>query len=64
MAFVDGGRPFDPTSAPAPAPDITHPAKERGPGGLGIHIARSAVDTMCYSRVDGRNILTLRKRMA
>ena len=32
-------------------------------GGLGIHLIRRYMDSMNYERVNGQNILTLRKRL-
>ena len=63
MQFVisDTGQPFDPT-AQAEA-DTTLSAEERPIGGLGIFLIRQIMDAVSYMRVDGRNILTLRKNM-
>ncbi|EPR30975.1 putative anti-sigma regulatory factor, serine/threonine protein kinase [Alkalidesulfovibrio alkalitolerans DSM 16529] len=57
----DAGIPFDPLSAKSP--DIDAPIEERGVGGLGIHLARNMVREMHYERRDGRNVLTLKKRV-
>jgi anti-sigma regulatory factor (Ser/Thr protein kinase) len=62
MTFIDGGRPFDPISAPTP--DVTLSAAEREIGGLGIYIARSVMDEASYSRNGDRNILTARKKIS
>ena len=56
----DDGRPFDPSSAPAPRLDLS--LEERPLGGLGVHLARRVTDAIEYRRQDGRNILRLRKR--
>lgn len=63
LQFVisDSGQPFDPT-AQAEA-DTTLSAEERPIGGLGIFLIRQIMDAVSYMRVDGRNILTLRKNM-
>jgi anti-sigma regulatory factor (Ser/Thr protein kinase) len=37
---------------------------QRQVGGLGLHFVRRAVDEMTYRRIDGRNRLRLRKRVA
>lgn len=43
MELVDGGvDPWDPTAAPEV--DVTRPAEERTPGGLGIHFVRALSD--------------------
>jgi serine/threonine-protein kinase RsbW len=58
----DDGRPFDPSSAPAPRLDL--PLEERPVGGLGVHLARRVTDAIEYRRQDGRNILRMRKKTA
>lgn len=57
----DAGAPFDPLLAKSP--DIGAPIEERSVGGLGIHLARNLVREMHYERRDGRNVLTLKKRV-
>lgn len=57
----DDGRPFDPL-AKGP-PDIDSPLEERRIGGLGVHFVRTMMDDVQYSRVDGRNRLTLVKTL-
>jgi sigma-B regulation protein RsbU (phosphoserine phosphatase) len=52
---------FDPLAA-AP-PDLTMPFSQRAIGGLGIHLARSVIDTIEYAREDGENRLRLIKRL-
>jgi anti-sigma regulatory factor (Ser/Thr protein kinase) len=61
MTFIDGGIPFDPSSAETP--DTSLSAGARDFGGLGIHIVRSVMDSMTYSRENGRNVLTVRKKL-
>jgi anti-sigma regulatory factor (Ser/Thr protein kinase) len=56
---IDNGRPFDPTSVPAP--DLSLPLEARRPGGLGIHLMRELMDGLDYRRAGNRNILRLRK---
>ncbi len=60
IEIVDNGRPFDPTSD-APEPDLSSELGERSIGGLGVHIVRSLVDSLCYRRQGGRNHVTLVK---
>lgn len=62
MQFVisDAGKPFDPTKQKNV--DINLPAEKRPIGGLGIFLVRQIMDTVTYERVEGRNILTLRKK--
>ena len=49
---------FDPTSVPSP--DLSVPPQHRRPGGMGVHLIRSAVDSMEHRpRPGGGNILVL-----
>ena len=63
LKFVisDSGPPLDPTQKGEV--DTTLSAEERGIGGLGIHLIRQIMDTINYERVDGKNVLTLRKKL-
>ena len=63
LQFVisDSGAPFDPTARAEV--DTALSAEERGIGGLGIHIVRQIMDSIDYKRVDGRNVLTLGKKL-
>lgn len=55
----DTGKEFDPTAAPDA--DITLGAEEREIGGLGIFLVRQIMDSVEYQRIEGKNILTLKK---
>jgi hypothetical protein len=55
----DAGIPFDPTET-ADA-DTTSSVEDRRIGGLGIYLLRQLMDTINYERIDGKNVLTLRK---
>lgn len=57
----DDGREFNPLSLP-PA-DTSRPLSERPIGGLGVHMIRELMDTLEYRRQNGRNILTMTKRL-
>ena len=63
LKFVisDSGTPFDPTAKAEV--DTTLSAEDRSIGGLGIHLIRQIMDTINYERVDGKNVLTLRKKL-
>ena len=63
LKFVisDSGTPFDPTQKGEV--DTTLSAEERSIGGLGIHLIRQIMDTINYERVDGKNVLTLCKKL-
>ncbi|OJV23352.1 MAG: hypothetical protein BGO30_08640 [Bacteroidetes bacterium 41-46] len=55
----DRGRAFDPTAKKDP--DTTIPAEEREIGGLGIFLIKKLTDSVEYARIDGVNVLTIRK---
>ena len=57
----DWGKAFDPTAKDDV--DITMSAEERPIGGLGIHLIRQIMDSVNYERLEGKNILTLRKKL-
>ncbi len=59
ITFTDSGRPFNPLEQKEP--DITLPASERIPGGLGVFLARKLVDDVSYEYRDGKNILSIKK---
>lgn len=61
ITFVisDKGREFDPTVLASPNIDI-NPA-ERELGGMGIFIVKNIMNTMTYQRLDGKNLLTMKK---
>ena len=60
--IIDSGTPFDPTAKPEV--DITLSAEDRSIGGLGIHLIRQIMDHINYERVNGRNVLTLIKKIS
>lgn len=57
----DDGRAFNPLDVPPP--DLDTPLEQRPVGGLGLHLVRSTMDTVEYSRVGDRNVLTLTRRV-
>ena len=57
----DDGRAFNPLEVPAP--DIGASIDERPIGGLGIHLVRSVMNSVEYRREDGRNVLTMKKKL-
>lgn len=61
IRFTDWGVPFDPTARPDP--DITLPAEKRKIGGLGIFMVRKYMDEVAYQHLDGKNILTLKRKI-
>jgi serine/threonine-protein kinase RsbW len=61
VTLDDGGVAFNPLEAPEV--DIHAPAEGRPIGGLGIHLVRNLMDQVEYSRANGRNVLTMKKRV-
>ena len=61
IQIVDSGVAFDPTETERI--DTTLSADERQIGGLGIFLIRELMDTINYERRDGKNILTMEKRV-
>ncbi len=63
LKFVisDNGTPFDPTAKAEV--DTTLSAEERSIGGLGIHLIRKIMDSVNYEYAEGRNVLTLVKKV-
>jgi sigma-B regulation protein RsbU (phosphoserine phosphatase) len=63
LSFIisDWGKPFDPTAKAEV--DTTLSAEDRPIGGLGIHLVRQIMDSINYERMDGKNVLTLRKKL-
>jgi serine/threonine-protein kinase RsbW len=61
MKIRDDGRPFNPTVYVNP--DLEKPLDEREVGGLGIHLVRHVIDEWEYKSEQGKNILTMKKRI-
>ena len=61
LTFIDSGVPYDPLQKPDP--DVTLAVEEREVGGLGIFMVKKSMDDMAYARRDGRNEVTIRKRI-
>lgn len=61
LTVTDDGQPFDPTTAPMA--DTSIPADQREEGGLGILFIRRMSDALEYRRENGRNVLTIKKRI-
>lgn len=59
--LTDSGKAFDPTQAPDA--DITLSADDRQIGGLGIFLIRKIMNEVKYERIDGKNVLTLEKKL-
>ena len=62
MTFIDEGVPYDPLAKPDP--DTTLSASERQIGGLGIFLVKKIMASVTYKYEDGKNILTISKKLA
>lgn len=62
LTLTSGGKLFDPF-AEAPPPDLESDLEDRRVGGLGVHLVKEMVDGYSYASRDGRNIITLKKRL-
>jgi anti-sigma regulatory factor (Ser/Thr protein kinase) len=62
VQVIDNGAAFDPLAQPPPRLDL--PLSERRTGGLGIHLVRQMMDRVQYERANGRNCLTIARRIA
>jgi sigma-B regulation protein RsbU (phosphoserine phosphatase) len=61
IQIIDKGQAFDPTAMQRA--DTTLSAEERNIGGLGILLVREQMDSINYERTDGKNVLTLIKKI-
>ena len=61
ITFISRGVPFDPLAKPDP--NVSLPAQERAIGGLGIYLVKQTMDAVDYAYTDGRNELTIQKRI-
>ncbi len=61
VEISDDGRPFNPL-VDLETPDISAPLGDRPIGGLGVHLVRTMMDEMRYSREDGKNKIAMTKR--
>lgn len=62
ITFCDSGKPFNPLEKSDP--DIRAAADLRPIGGLGIFLAKKLMDSVGYEYRDGKNILTLMKKIS
>jgi anti-sigma regulatory factor (Ser/Thr protein kinase) len=61
ITIEDDGIPFNP--AAAPHPNLKCAFRDREIGGLGIHLIRSYMDHIEYTRKNDRNVLVLTKTL-
>lgn len=61
ITFIDGGVPYDPLKTVDP--DISLSAEDRQLGGLGIYMVKKSMDEISYEYKDGKNILSIKKKL-
>lgn len=61
IVFQDGGVEFDPLSNPEP--DINASLEDRQIGGLGIFLCKQMMDGIEYLYEEGKNVLTMIKKL-
>ena len=61
FVLTDTGKEFDPTMVPDA--DISLSAEDRQIGGLGIFLIRQIMNEVKYERIEGKNVLTLEKKL-
>ena len=61
LVFTDEGIAFDPLAKEDP--DVTLSAEDRPIGGLGIFIVKKSMDDVSYKRENGKNVLTIKKKL-
>jgi anti-sigma regulatory factor (Ser/Thr protein kinase) len=59
IRIEDDGQPFNPTTADSP--DVKCILEDRDVGGLGIFLIKKVMDSITYQRVNGKNLLILKK---
>jgi serine/threonine-protein kinase RsbW len=62
IQFIDTGIPYNPLENQHP--DISSTLKEKEIGGLGILLIKKNVDYLSYEHKDGKNILTIQKKLS
>jgi anti-sigma regulatory factor (Ser/Thr protein kinase) len=61
LQFEDKGKPFNPLDQPPP--DTSASLEARPIGGLGIYLTMKMMDEVHYERINGKNCLTIRKKI-
>jgi sigma-B regulation protein RsbU (phosphoserine phosphatase) len=62
LSFEDNGKKYNPLNKKDP--DISAPKEKRGIGGLGVFIVKKSMDSVDYAYSEGKNILTVKKKLA
>ncbi len=61
ITFIDSGKQYDPLAKADPNTGLT--LRERKKGGLGIFMVKKSMDNVSYEYKDGKNILTIMKKL-
>ncbi len=61
VTFIDNGKQYAPLAKEDP--DTTLSVEDRPIGGMGILIVKKSMDAVNYEYKDGKNILTIKKRL-
>ncbi|MEI6577318.1 MAG: ATP-binding protein [Bacteroidota bacterium] len=61
VQITDDAKAFDPLNASEP--DLDLKVEDRQIGGLGIHFVKTLMDEVSYERKDGKNVLSLVKKL-
>lgn len=61
ISFIDCGTQYNPLAKPDP--NLKTPVKQRQKGGLGVFMVKKSMDDVRYEYKDGKNILTISKRI-
>ncbi len=61
ITFIDSGTPYNPLAKEDPNTSLS--LMERKKGGLGIFMVKKSMDDMTYEYRDGKNILTIKKKL-
>ena len=61
LTFIDRGVKYNPLQNEDP--DLQLSVEERGIGGLGIYLVKNMVEEISYKYEDGKNILSLKKKL-
>ena len=61
ITFIDNGKQYDPLAKEDP--DTTLSVGQRKKGGLGIFMVKKSMDDVIYEYKDGKNILTIKKKL-
>ena len=61
FVLTDRGKMFDPTAKEDADPDVN--PMDRDIGGMGIYIVKNIMNKVTYQRLEGKNLLTMQKKI-